>query len=80
MQSLMNAMGGVLSRHPQKEMWMVGDPVKISGVASRPELNGLSGWLQDYFSERERWAVEVCIGDKVEVVAAGLQSLERSSR
>lgn len=54
------------------------DPVRVSGLSARPELNGLTGQLTRWVPEKQRWGVEVCIGaKKVELLAVRLANLER---
>ena len=61
------------------------DPVRISGLSARPELNGLTGQLKKWLPEKQRWGVEVQVDSpdgpigkpKVEVLAVRPTNLER---
>ena len=42
-----------------REALQPGMPVHIYGLMSKPELDGVTGWLRTWHADRGRWAVEV---------------------
>ena len=50
------------STHPRSPLargWRGGQPVVLSGLVSRPELNGAVGVLAEWVEVKKRWSVKV---------------------